>query len=181
MTTEEIDLEMFCMTPDYDGRYALKAPFVIAGYRYATDGAVAVRMEATGEPDTVVEGKLPADIGEMFAKIKLGGEAIDIPPHNGLPTEFHDKWFRVAVDCSECGGSGGNCSECDGKGSIDEVPEAGYEGLAIAGRNYAHQYIWRIRDLPNVKLWPKAKCPRKDAIVFSFDGGLGLLMELRED
>lgn len=50
----DIDLEPFCWAPDKECRFDIKAPFVIAGFRYATDGAIAVRTEA----------KLPGNIRE---------------------------------------------------------------------------------------------------------------------
>lgn len=179
-----IDLTPFC-DPDTSSRYALDQPWVVDGWRYATDGKVLVRVPATGEPDTPPhpEGKRrPGKVHEI------------VPPVDGkwLP------WPEIAscekcegslkIECESCCGDGQcenckcgqchNCGKCDGIGKVDcdlcdtnssFKPHFGDAILAL-------KYAYLISNLPNVVYLP---AKHEAAIRFKFDGGEGAAMSMR--
>lgn len=109
MTTS--DLWALCVESDYS-RYNIGKPFIQNGWRYATDGRIAIREPAPGESDS--EGKYPRMV-ELFKPAKC---TEPWPEPTG-----EVRWDR----CDDCCGSGvahDICPECNGKG-MEECPKSG--------------------------------------------------------
>ncbi len=109
---QPIDLTGFCgMQPK--SRYAIDAPWIHNGWRYASDGAIAVRVPAPGEPDTVPpEGKLLPDecLAEVFASFPACTALLSELAHTKCRTcegtGQHTCMCATLHTCGVCGGSG---------------------------------------------------------------------------
>lgn len=102
-------LSEFCLDEDAMSRYDLKAPFVLDGIRYATDGAIAVAMPAPGEPDS--QGKFPGIIRSLIT-------APDDVEWNPWATTPRHHAFTCDCDSGtvacECCGHRRECEWCGG-------------------------------------------------------------------
>lgn len=172
-----IDLQPFC-GPDAS-RYALDKPWNKGGFTFATDGRVCVRLP-TSEPDTVDDQRSPKIEDTLFEgtgdwqkwpKVKKCGKC-----ENGYAKR----------DCRECDGlckhtcSCGHehdCGECDGEGEVETICDCRNESTRICGVLISNHYAWLIGRLPKVE----CRVSRTDQLlVFRFDGGVGVVMGMRE-
>ena len=48
-----IDLHPYCLTDPNMKRYDISMPWIQGGWQYATDGVIALRQKADGQPDTL--------------------------------------------------------------------------------------------------------------------------------
>lgn len=181
--TQQIDLTKFC-DPGKDGRYALDKPWVAGGWLNATDGKVAVRVPAAGQPDTPAVEKRVPNIASV------------LPPVDG----DWQPWPNVercescestgVVECENCCGVGQcngcrckgdhECGICDGTGTIlcHKCRDVGGFDFRFGATELARHYAHLIACLPNVEYLPTAKS--KDAIRFRFAGGEGAVMGFQD-
>lgn len=171
-----IDLQQFCATND--GRLYLMTPFSDDTHTLATNGHVIVRVPKRA--DTEGHKDAPRDKARaLFDKSPLVGAvpmpAFNIPPPP--PVVMEDcAWCHDGKehDCPECTCE---CEECDGKGETEAGEEA---QITVRGVPFNARYIRQIFALPGLML-PGAVTNDKDVpMPFSFDGGEGLLMPMRD-
>lgn len=170
-TAPAMDLLLrFC--GDKESRYALTAPWIRDGWRYATDGRLCVRMPAEGLQDTAAVYIPPA--GEVFA--------INFEP-------YADKCRKPWPDLMQIVMYDGTCPQCDGFGELGCSECFKRTCLTCHGKkttkqeHFAHVgnhavrpvYARKIADLPGVR-WAAGIASNKP-LPFVFDGGgQGLVM-----
>lgn len=182
-----IDLTPYCDDPG--GRYSLDTPFVIDGWKYATDGRCCVRIPCE-EPNT--DGRKIPKANELFADVV--GLAYETWPNSPIhrckgPCVFchGDKMYPSTV-CKNCGGNGymehEDCARCDGVGYVGpkcfNCDGIGW-GLAcchqeILGVELSFRYVRLIEKLPGPLLIARHS---DEFVAFRFDGGEGLLAPLQ--
>jgi transcription elongation factor Elf1 len=195
-----IDLQPFCEVDSV--RYSIDKPFVINGYRYATDSRVLVRVPCD-EPDSVTPLPVPRSAGELFAKFP--GERARWRPWP------EPEYLSGKIECPTCSGRGlvecRRCDACSGKGEI-ECRECGQSKECAACGGYgeiglrcktchgAGEFVGpkyqpigsliidarldrNIRDLLNVQFVLQRY--ENNPICFKFDGGQGLVMPMLKE
>jgi len=159
------DLKVFCMPKGFGLRFDLTEPFILDGYKYCTDGRIAVRIK-TDELDT--QGRiLPKNIMEIFEEKR-----------NTMEGEFSFSIVKTEEKCKECYGKGRLklskdfsvvCDECDGKGKI-----LSWGKNKIGEFLYSDEYIDKICDnLDNSVITGQSNDGK---LFFKFNGGDGVLM-----
>lgn len=157
-TETEIDLRPFCELEEdaffYDD---FCKPFVIGGWKYATDRFRAIRV-LSGEPDTEgVRQKVSELVTSLFEKFSSSNEWKPLPDSSTGKTEKHD--------CELCQGKGVRfgrvCILCDGKASVQVLGDITLGETVISGDNFE-----LIATLPNPKFAEQPKL-----ILVQFDGG----------
>jgi hypothetical protein len=196
-----MDLKRFCANKS-DPRAYLREPWAHKGYVYATNGHIVVRVPAPDQAEAIAEHKAAATAEGLFATFPAI-EAQPLPPF----TLGEECFFcagtgeAYSVDCPDCDGEGEfihgahdyECKECEGGGFVDaeKIPENKTVCHACYGRGYkAHRapvgpmgagfdasYLSWIAALPGVLF--AARGPAESGR-FTFDGGEGLLMPMRE-
>ncbi len=182
------DLSKF--TDPEDVRSYVASPFVLDGYRHATNGHILVRVPAPDEVDT--EGLLVAEsIRKMFATAHA--EFVPLPQVTAYAPckDCGGKGFLERGRCPDCHGDGEfmhgeyyyDCQNCDGTGEA----EAGCRTCAGAGEPFTSvqigdakfqaKYLRLIAGLPNVRICTGGPT---EMAAFVFDGGEGRLMPCRE-
>jgi hypothetical protein len=156
-----IDLKKFCGVGD--GKWT-ESPFVCRGWKYATNGYVAIRVPTT-EPDAS-EYWSPA--AELFWAYAWPFSECNQPWPESSPT-------RGRASCPICGGWADtllHCDHCDAEGMVEQdlYQVIGEHRIGIASDRL-------IRTLPNV-LWAKDQPQLRRAVAFTFDGGQGLVAPL---
>ena len=167
-------------------RYGINEPFVVGGFRYATDGKLAVRVPADGEPDADYKIKLPRKIGELFkpAAVEwLLWPAVEVCGNcNGSGV--------VLGDCDMCSGTGDHecscgdkheCGYCEGDGKVDDLCDCrrAVGGSVKCGASEISMYYSRkISQLPRASYQPTAT--PATPVHFKFDGGEGVVMPFSE-
>ena len=110
-----MNFSLFCNTKK--GRYHLDEPFFQGGWKYATDGRIAVRAPAD-EPDT--KGMRP-DMAKIFSSTSPES-AVPFPELEMADAECQDcdGTGKAMIECPDCKGDGSTlCPECDGTGEIE--------------------------------------------------------------
>lgn len=171
-----IDLTQFCSTDET--RAVLMKPNTRAGFHFATDGRIIVRIQSQGTDTFGNDAKYP--------------DAISVFPwnHADLPS---DSWRPLTqemrcvspIDCETCFGSGRaecnyghehECPDCEGKGHY--VPTT---PMTVYGVLFSRFYVHKMCQLPNCEMWiPKGMSDEKP-VPIRFDGGLGYLMQMRRN
>lgn len=100
-TSDQFDLTRIC-DPDCK-RHDLSVPWVFGGWRYASNGRIAVRVPANGEPDTKPNPKHPGKFPKAFEIFKL---------HSFSACRSKWKELPSTMTCSQCFGSGKKLREC---------------------------------------------------------------------
>lgn len=165
-----IDLMPFCSRDD--ARPYIERPYSRGEWTYATDGRILVRVPRI---DDVPDNDKAPDAQKLFDQ-NTGGEHIKLPafeiPKPG-PAEECDECEGRGVD-HECPDCKCTCSECHGTGEPvrGKRTSVGIDHVTFAGR-----YMLLLQALPNVELTlpPGPDVPSH----FRFDGGEGLLMQMR--
>jgi hypothetical protein len=196
-----IDLKRFCAN-ESDPRAYLREPWAHNGYVYATNGHIVVRIPAPESAGVVAEHKAAATAEGLFA-IFPAIEGAELPPFTlGEPCHFCEgSGIAYATDCPDCDGEGlfthgahdYDCKECDGEGFVDadKIPENKTVCHACYGRGYKAKrvpvgalgggfdatYLSWIAALPGALF--AARGPEESGR-FTFDGGEGLLMPMKE-
>jgi len=179
----EIDLQRFCLSGDQVSRYTLNKPFVRAGYRYATDTRLCVRVPSPGEEDT--RGIFPAaeilECGFTSNCTHEISEAVpmadmDVCPECATVCEtcadegegmIGEDWdCSPCIDCVDGFRYSATCVLCNGS---HRMPYMLYGKTIIAPNN--HQ---RISTLPGVR-WSEGKLGLP-MVAFTLDGGEGVCM-----
>lgn len=192
-----IDWLKFCEPKEEGARYELDQPWVVDGWKCATDGRILVRERYADSKafDTPTTGraipKLDRVIEPMLA-LTPDRFSVPFPPHDGALEE----------SCAFCGGSGKTeveCKACDGTGSKEEgvtcptckglIMVAGpdpcrwccglgqqLKHVTLAGRLLSGRYVKLIHDaLPNPRYSLHGR--PKEALYFVFgETGQGVLM-----
>lgn len=191
-TKPTIDLTPFC-DPDTSSRYALDQPWVVDGWRYATDGRIMVRIPATGEPDSPKppdEKKRPKDVASIVES--LTGD--NWQPWPAIkPCRICDGKGKHLEDCENCEGTGTckscncghkhQCGDCKGERQslvrCDECFKSGSLDDRFGEAELSHHYAHLIACLPSVSYLPTTNT--EDGVRFRFDGGEGVVMGLSQD
>jgi hypothetical protein len=195
-----IDLTPFLKQSDSTTYAWMREPFVLGGWRYATNGFVAVRMPAPGEPDESDASKRFDKMAEVFTSPEFAPVPWPVGPgvFADIPCRTCDGEGLIGrVKCGECDGVGScdcphcgqdtDCDHCNGKGYVNK----GNECPTCDGKSHfqqeRHQMVGElavrgdfavsIRALPNVR-WAGND---KDKIHFLFDGGEGVIMSFQHD
>ena len=195
-----VDLKAFCAPTDECGVYVLHETFVMAGWRYALNGCIAVRVPAPGEPDTVGK-RLPRDPAlSVFRPSKFNAEkcTVRFPEHDGTCFTVkcggdHRKRCPVCQgerqckcpecnhehECGTCSGTGlnpeydGDSCECGGTGELTNWGE-----MDVGAQHLAGKYVILIAGLPGARYDPGGK--PETPLCFVADGGLeGVVAALR--
>lgn len=165
-----VDLKPFC-GDRFEIREALRAPFRIGQWVYATNGHLAVRVPFDTQPDVTEHPRAPNNISALFARaFEREGEFLVIPPLP--PTE----------PCATCNGkgfqSGGGwypdeeCPHCLGRKT-----EFKFQRLGDSG--YSLHYLHLLAALPQVRIRTDGIGAKNPAALI-FDGGEAILMPMRE-
>lgn len=190
------ELKSFC---DSD-RHAMKQPFSIGNYTYATDGHICIRVKRLNE---INENEYAPNPNKILVwdhnKIE---KWFDLPKYNLDDFSYCSacQGTGKATECEECEGAGeiecescshkSDCNSCDGSGGYpggDNIcysckgtkKDTKYKGVEWRGKEtlIAIKYLIMLGDLKECKISDKGV--HSDAIRFKFDGGEGLLMPLR--
>lgn len=181
------------------------APFTYKGFRYVTNGHIAVRVKSDGEDSA---GSFPAKVASIFDKEYPDGSFI-APPE--IPYSADDLQCTTClgtgkvkrIKCDECGGEGElecdlghmhNCYACDGSGGFksdgkhgEEILCDGCNGIGVKRYAPVHigasaidaRYLQVIRSLPGAEIMQPTD--RDSAIPFRFHSGDGLVMPIRTE
>lgn len=100
-------------------RYSLSLPFIMDGFVYSTDGAIAVRQAITEKDDQLLVPLIDLARKDLYAGQKLppAGRIFDATKYEDWPTPLPEKIVAFHV-CEACLGFG-DCEECDDEGLID--------------------------------------------------------------
>jgi hypothetical protein len=162
-----IDLTPFCSVDET--RMAINTPFVLNGWKYATDGRVCVRIK-TYEPDDSNEPYKRPKASDLFKGFNVGGlESFEIPDLKGVEM----------LECDECNGAGSvtcnyghehECDMCEG-GTVEK-----WSNQHIGPATFSERYLVKIKALPSLKFFPtKSDAPA----FFTFNGGEGIIATVR--
>lgn len=187
----KIDLAPFC-DPE-NTRYALDVPFVIAGWKYASDGRVCVRIPTKEQDTQAPEGKKLVKADQLFSKI--GGVVFQPWPNapiqrcNGTCVFCFGDGKYPYWKCPKCEGHGfidtKECKKCDGEGTDGEkcfnCSGVGH-GLFcchqdVLGIDVSYRYLRLIEKLPGELTAAKYE---EHSIAFQFEGGEGLIAGMAE-
>ncbi len=175
-TAAQIDLSKFC------GRKSssLDEPFVVRGWRYATDGLVLVRVLAPGEPDSPPPTDRPKNPGLLLPPID--GEWLPWPQVD--PCEECSATEKVVCDhcdgngqCEGCAcGMAHTCGWCAGTGKAicKACTEEGSFTKRFGNVELSRRYAYLIALLPNVVYLPQSEASKP--VRFKFDGGEGVVI-----
>lgn len=173
--------------------YDLSRPWVFGGWRYATNGMIAVRVSAEGETDTVAEKTRQPGFPKAHLEFEKQGFSL-----------CRSRWKQLDKEaaCSQCFGSGEQqqeCQACKGSGCkrCDQRGVRAYADSSVClaclgtGATPADQKIgpqkfagWLleiVQSVPGCRYKNNRNVKEKDhpPLVFIGDGGLqGLLMPL---
>ncbi len=154
----------------------LMRPFSQAGWTYATDGRLLIRVPRLADVPEYEDS--PKDIQKNI---------FDTQPISG-------KWQAVPADlpaltqevCESCGGDGkhecscGNIHDCDNCDGSGQVPTRA-KGAQIGFHLVSYIYLHKIKDLPDIEICESAK-DDIHALGIRFDsGGEGRLIPLRKE
>ncbi len=170
-----IDIRDFCSVDET--RMAICTPFAFNGWKYATDGRIAVRVP-TDEPDDSNKPYKRPDASALFKDFNVTGlEAFEIPSLQGVEK----------IRCYSCDGSGEQtcdmghdheCPECDGDGHYEKWPTK-----EVGGIQFSERFLSKMAALPGLKFYPTVATWTKDVpahpAYFTFDNGQGLVMPMR--
>lgn len=167
-------LQPFCDPGAY--RYLISVPFVVDGYRYATDGRIVVRVP-TADPDSTIPTPPEGERQKKYpnvGSIPFAHETVDVPP---------SEWPSWPTPCYE---KLGNVTDSDGDVANDfHCPLDSESRIKLVNRHdgcflyTSLLYDMLIRAyLPN----PRFYCvPSFGQILIAFDGGEAILMAMKVD
>lgn len=166
------DLKPFCSTDPV--RPYLHAPFTQDGHTYATNGHILVRVaERPGVPPPP-ENKPRADklFDKEWREPTMALPAFELPKEefndcercDGLKSNYHD------CECCTC-----VCEKCNEDGKVSSLTGV---SVGICGAIFAAKYAKMLQALPGIRV--AAPKSGYDPMPFSFDGGDGIVMPLKE-
>jgi hypothetical protein len=148
-----------------ESRYDIERPFVVGGWKYASNGFIAVRRR-TVKPD--MEVKVPPELFSTFDAVDWSTCIRQLPQVHPDRYEWDDT-CDCAEFCSEpadvCDGLGSNCKRCGGRGVIlkpdcpvckgtgtvhySDPPIMRFDGMLVDGK-----YLEMVhKDLPGPALY----------------------------
>lgn len=144
-------------------RYDLSTPFVRGGFRYATNGHIAVR-EQTSDDDTEPRDK-PFAPCEKLPFGFVGGEWLTLP----VLTRGQAEGLGMCLACEGTGerqidGRPMACMDCDGDGNDDDCFRVHFGNGKLMAARYAD--LIRRAGIEQVNVMPKGRG-------FMFAGGVG--------
>ena len=165
----EIDLAPFCEKAD-GYRLNIKRPFSRAGFTWATDGRILVRVPLRADveenPNAPHAERLFPDLADVtFAPLP----SVKWPE---MPTRAECKWCEgrgTQHDCPHCTCT---CNECEGTGK--DISAA---GVIVRGLHFNVAYIRLLLALPGLEFTTKPK--EGQPAPFRFEGGEGVLVPMR--
>lgn len=169
MITQET-LQKFCSVDE--ARPQLHKPFRRGDSIFATNGHIMVRVPVRHDLTTEPGETAAEDILDKAVTTDLHPLPIYAIPHD-LEARCEECHGAGVGECSFCGHET-ECNECDGRGFFGRRYHAEIGGALVAGKNYK-----MIAALPNVRINLPADNARAP-IYFTFDGGDGAVMGLRE-
>lgn len=191
----KIDWLAFC-EKEGSSRLDMSTPFVLNGWRYATDARVAIRIPC-GEPNTEAKEKRFPPIEQLFANFPEDGfepwPEVDVFNAMGDCPEC-DCGLVNSVECRKCLGRGFTvCNECGTEDDCKPCKGEGYVGDDCGNCNGKGELVWTwvqrigddytahakyaelFRELPNVEF-----VNNNGKLLIRFDGGQGILMCLEK-
>lgn len=165
-----IDLQSFCCKADE--REFTQRPFRVGDWVFATTGAILVRVPASAAPDVgpLDRGHVPTNCAALVEKWE----------HQPAQAVGHVPPLKPLTKCQACSGTGWfGSSDDDDRDPCRRCGGLGHDRSAvdIAGIPFENVYLHKIAAPPNVTL--RVHGP-SDPMVFTFDGGVGLLMPRRK-
>lgn len=154
-------------------RINIQAPWSKGEHSYATNGHVIIRVPRLAEVPENDKAPLAEKIFTVGAPAEwfpLSG--IKLPKIKTMVCECDDNGMVYHEDCSDC--SGHKCEEC---GGTREITVGEDKPVAIGKAFFQNKYLRLLKGLPNCKISPGADA--ESIAVFEFDGGDGLIMEVR--
>lgn len=141
-TGVDMDIKKFCA--DADGRFPLSKPWVKDGWRYATDGRIAVR-EPTDEPDSPWAFY---DVGAVFAVRPLAKEKAMavIPAHDGKVENWERPACVVAENPPESCGRYGDCSYSEDEECTNTVKGRTHANQCFGGKSWSGGQIALVNE-----------------------------------
>lgn len=187
-----------------DPRKYLNAPFSLDGNLLASDGRVLVSLDGAGGSDVpeikaeLLEGMRGFLTNARRASPDVPVESITWGDRKCESCSGSGKCSKI--ECPDCDGDGVfehgyhdyDCKNCDGEGVItgpskdghacevcDGTGEHRYNASSIGEGNFsvAASLIRKLQTLPNCRITAK---PEGFQFPFHFDGGVGVVMALRE-
>lgn len=176
-----INLKQFCANVvDEPQRSDISQPFSSGEFTYATNGHIAVRVARRDDAVEAIEVEA-STIKRAATLCKIFDEAKDQPLK---PFSLKLPEPLPLVECTECEGDGRpdhdcptcecTCDACDGLGKIEQRRRFRFVGFDLQ-----EKYLRQLAVLPglNIGTPPNSAAP----VLFSFDGGLALLMPMRQE
>lgn len=181
-------LILFC--DPFQTRYALEKPWIKNGVEYATDGRIAVYLDATNQPNTIEDNRRYPNVKEVIDPFEP--EKWFPFPDPGELWRLSDQDSDIGGTCHWCLGFGRICwneivatteccEACDGSGHISgqKMREESYNfGTEIKFPNVrvSRHYIERVRVFAPAAEFGEVKSAKKgqpDLLRFRFEGGQG--------
>jgi hypothetical protein len=197
MTIEQ--LQKFCTRDEL--RPSMQQPYTIDKHTYATDGVVIIRIPAMNEVPFIQSAPDPEP---LFVKCEVESFTSDLshipgPTMTVCPTCLGKKRLE---ECNKCEGAGEHvcecghhhdCESCDGLGDVpsdnptaDECDScdgigqvAKRQEVHIGPRKFNLQRLELVRHLPTFRIADSGSS--STGAYFTFEGGDGILMPLRQD
>lgn len=150
-------------------RVSLHHPIAVGEWVYASNGMVAIRvprelMAETGWPDRHTERVLTYEFTRADA---YAGVFAPLPPE-GRCGKCDGTGLGI---CGECG-QAARCTQCRGLGHA-------HEDVIIPPAKFAGHLLALIATLPGAEL--QSPPDARDPSAFRFDGGIGVIMPMRQD
>lgn len=164
-------LKTFC--GEDETRAVLMEPFTIGEFTYATCGRMAVRVPAVlGLP--VPDYPLPVESVEKAMRGYSDRETGWQPAPTEIPHTDCGKCYGTKQCECHCCDNVHPCGYCDGAGEIPDI-------MQIGAQKFNGKFIKKLLALPNCEVLPNdINAPIETPLSFRFDGGIGLLMGIRE-
>lgn len=172
-----INFRVFCASEKDNP--LLSEPFSVGNYTYATDGRIGVRLPLCNEvPEgDEMQAKRAKALDRLFA-VRLG-----VQTPEAFERQLPDP--PEGDDCERCEGSGMghndcpccdcDCCDCNGTGTCLPTQRIRFETFDV---NVKHLRL--VLALPNPKI--AIDVSNGDGpLLFTFDGGVGLLMPMRQE
>jgi len=175
-------------------------PWITDGRGYATDRRVLIEFEPVDGMDVGEPAALSSKVREIFGNAVITGEMAPVPfvavptcqkcrgrgiePSGRCPecygdgmVEWDSAYHTYQAECQTCEGSGirgeGPCEKCAGKGMDTKSIR-----VKVGAADIAAKHIAKICQLPNARIMHPAEYTTQP-VLFTFDGGRGVVMVLR--
>jgi hypothetical protein len=166
-----LDLQPFCST-DTD-RYYLMKPFSRAGFTWATNGHILVRVQLRADVPDIDKKFNQAKPLEGFESTTFIIPEFSLPP---APTStgicYRCEGRGLLHDCPDCDCE---CRDCGGAGDVDAEK---LTSTMLGPKTFALNYVRMMLSLPGIEIAASPSEPDEKPLFFRFDGGIGALMPM---